>query len=129
MKIIALFLRIIAAIILLQTLYFKFTAHEESVILFTKLGVEPWGRIAAGIVELVVSIFLLIPRTVLIGAVLGLGLMIGAILLHISIIGIESNNDGGTLFILALITFLCCAINIYYHRNQFFKSMNKLLNQ
>ena len=87
--------RIAAAVILLQTLYFKFTAQPESVELFTKLGVEPWGRIGTGIIELIASILLLIPSTVFIGALLGMGLMAGAIASHLLVIGIESQGDGG----------------------------------
>lgn len=108
--IIGLALRIVAVIILLQTLYFKFTGHPESVELFTKLGVEPWGRIGTGVIELIASILLLIPSTLFIGAFLGIGLMSGAILSHLTIIGIESKGDGGQLFILAITVWICCAI-------------------
>lgn len=102
-------LRVTAAIILLQTLYFKFTAQPESVELFTKLGVEPWGRIMTGVFELIASILLIIPSTVFAGALLGTGLMTGAILSHLTILGIESKNDGGQLFMLAIAVLLCCA--------------------
>lgn len=111
-------LRIAAAVILLQTLYFKFTAHPESVELFTKLGVEPWGRIGTGIIELITGILLLIPSTVFIGAVLGIGLMSGAILSHIAVIGIESKGDGGQLFMLAIAVFVCCGIIMWLHKQQ-----------
>ena len=103
-------LRVVAAAILLQTLYFKFTGHPESVELFTKLGVEPWGRIGTGVIELVASILLLIPATVFIGAFVGIGLMSGAILSHLTVIGIESKGDGGILFMLAIAVWFCCAI-------------------
>ena len=95
--------RIIAAGILLQTLYFKFTAHPESVALFTKLGVEPWGRIATGVLELITGILLLLPSTAFLGGFLAMGLMLGAIASHLLVIGIESQGDGGQLFILAVI--------------------------
>lgn len=111
-------LRIAAAVILLQTLYFKFTAHPESVELFTKLGVEPWGRIGTGIIELIAAVLLLIPSTAVIGAALGLGLMSGAILSHIAVIGIESKGDGGQLFMLAIVVFVCCFITILLHKQQ-----------
>lgn len=116
--IIALVLRVVAAIIFLQTLYFKFTGHPESVELFTKLGVEPWGRIGTGIIEIIASILLLIPSTVFIGALMGIGLMSGAIFSHITIIGIESKGDGGQLFMLAIVVWICCAILmlLYKHR-------------
>lgn len=95
--------RIAIAVILLQTLYFKFTGHPESVALFSKLGVEPWGRIGTGVIELIAGILILIPASALIGAGLSLGLMAGAIASHLFVIGIESDNDGGQLFMLAII--------------------------
>ena len=107
----------IAVVILVQTLFFKFTGAEESVYIFQTLGVEPLGRIGSGIVELIASILILIPRTTLLGALMGLGTMAGAILSHLVFLGIEVKNDGGTLFILAIITFLCCSILVYYNRN------------
>lgn len=98
----------LAAAIMAQTLYFKFTAQSESVILFEKLNMEPYGRILIGILELIASFLLVIPKTRFIGAFIGIGLMSGAIFFHLTIIGIESNGDGGMLFFLALIAWLCC---------------------
>ena len=122
-------LRIAAAVILLSTLYFKFTAHPESVELFTKLGVEPWGRIGTGIIELITAILLLIPSTVFIGAVLGIGLMSGAILSHITVIGIQSKGDGGQLFMLAIAVFVCCAIIMWLHKQQGILLYKKVLKK
>lgn len=111
-------LRIIAAIILLQTLFFKFTAAPESVHLFTKLGAEPWGRIGTGIIELITSILLLIPSTIIWGTLLGAGVMAGAILSHIAVLGIASEGDGGQLFILAIIVFVFCIALLILHFNK-----------
>ena len=111
-------IKLIVVVILVQTLYFKFTGAPESVYIFTKLGIEPYGRIGSGIVELIASVLLLIPRTTLIGALMGLGTMIGAILSHLFVLGIEVKNDGGTLFVLALITFLCCIILVFQNRDK-----------
>jgi len=111
-------LRIAAAAILLQTLYFKFTGQPESVALFTTLGVEPWGRIGTGIMELIASLLLLLPSTVIIGAVMGTGIMTGAVLSHLAILGIESAGDGGQLFYLAISVLLCCAALLYLHRKE-----------
>lgn len=110
-------IKLVAVVILVQTLYFKFTGAEESVYIFSTLGAEPYGRIGSGIVELIASILILIPRTTLLGALMGLGTMTGAILSHLVFLGIEVKNDGGTLFILAIITFLCCSFLVYYNRN------------
>jgi hypothetical protein len=111
-------IKLTAVIILVQTLYFKFTASEESVYIFSTLGVEPYGRIGSGIVELLASILILIPRTTVLGALLGLGTMAGALFSHLFVLGVEVKNDGGTLFILAIITFLCCAVLIYNQKNK-----------
>lgn len=110
--------RLIAVVILVQTLYFKFTGAEESVYIFTKLGIEPYGRIGSGIVELLASILILIPRTTIIGAFLGFGTMIGAIFSHIFALGIIVKDDGGTLFVLAIVTLTCCLILIYNEKNK-----------
>src|SRR5688500_6336586 len=100
--------RIIAALIMLQTLYYKLTAASESVYIFTQVGMEPEGRIATAIVELLAAILLLIQRAALVGAVLMLIIMIVAIDTHVGILGIEVMNDGGQLFIYAIIVALCC---------------------
>lgn len=79
-KYILLGLRIAIAIILVQTLRYKFTAHPDSVYIFTKVGLEPYGRIAIGFIELISGILLLIPKTVWLGAGLTVGVMAGAVL-------------------------------------------------
>ena len=109
-------LRIIAAVIMLQTLYFKFTASAESVYIFSTLGIEPWGRIATGVMELVASVLILFPRTIVPGAVLSMGIMGGAILSHLFVLGISVQHDGGQLFIYALIVFICALIVLWIHR-------------
>lgn len=116
MKKLLLVLRIVAAGILLQTLYFKFTGAPESIYIFSQLGVEPWGRLFTGCIELVVSILLLIPATSTLGALMSLGVMGGAILSHIFILGIQIQNDGGTLFFLAVTVFLCSLVIVYFNR-------------
>jgi putative oxidoreductase len=110
--------RIAIAVILLQTLYFKFTGHPESVALFSKLGVEPWGRIGTGVIELIAGILILIPATALIGAGLSLGLMAGAIASHLFVIGIESDNDGGQLFMLAIIVLALSLVVLAIRRKE-----------
>lgn len=112
---------IIAAIILLQTLFFKFTAHPDSVYIFTTIGGEPYTRIVSGIVELIISFLLLFSRTSIYGALLGALIMLGAMGSHIFLLGIEVNGDNGTLFILAVVAFLCCCYIIYLKSNQLSK--------
>ena len=127
--IIAWALRIIAAIILLQTLFFKFTGSSESVELFSKLGIEPWGRIGTGILELVAGILLLIPSTAFAGAFLGAGLMGGAIFLHLTVIGIESKGDGGLLFALAIVVMACCLATLLLYKEQGIQMFNKFFKR
>lgn len=110
--------RLIAAIIFLQTLYFKFTGAPESVYIFSTLGVEPYGRIGSGIAELIAALLLLYPRTAGLGGLLGLGIISGAILSHLTVLGIEVQGDGGTLFYLAITVFICCLITTWLHRFQ-----------
>ncbi len=125
MKIIYWILRLVAAVILLQTLWFKFTGAEESVALFTKLGVEPWGRWLTGIVELVASVLILWPRTTGIGALLAAGTMVGAIASHIMVIGIESAGDGGQLFRLAIIVLIASLVLAWGHKHQLLRFLRK----
>lgn len=115
-KYLPLFLRIIVAIILVQTLRFKFTAHPDSVYIFTKVGLEPNGRIVIGILELIAAILLLIPKTIWAGAILTIGIIGGAILMHLTQLGIEINNDGGVLFYTAVITFVLSVIILYQNK-------------
>jgi putative oxidoreductase len=117
LNIVSLVLRVIAASILLQTLYFKFTAQPESVYIFSELGVEPWGRIGTGVIELFTGILLLIPSKTIFGAIMGLGLMMGAIGSHVFVIGLSVMNDGGKLFTLAIIELFCCLILCFLGRN------------
>lgn len=114
------FLRIVAAVILLQTLFFKFTGAAESVYIFSTLGMEPWGRIGSGVAELIASILLLMPSTVVYGAVLSLGVISGAIVAHLTQLGIAlpAVGDNGELFALAVIVFVCSGLVLMIHRHQ-----------
>jgi hypothetical protein len=113
-------LRGIAAAILLQTLFFKFSGAKESVYIFSTLGLEPWGRIGSGIIELIASILLLMPKTVVYGAILSLGVISGAIVSHLTRLGITlpAVDDHGELFTLAVIVFLCSAAVLILHRSE-----------
>ena len=110
--------RIVAAVILLQTLYFKFTGAPESVYIFTKVGIEPWGRYASGVAELFAAVLLLLPRTASIGALLAAGVMVGAIGSHLTKLGIVVQDDGGLLFTLAVTVFICAIVTAILHRRQ-----------
>jgi uncharacterized membrane protein YphA (DoxX/SURF4 family) len=118
MKIIDWALRLIPAVILLQTLFFKFTGAPESVYIFETVGMEPWGRYGSGVVELIAAVMLIMPRTAGIGAVLALGTISGAIFFHLTKLGIEVKGDGGLLFYLALVVFVTSAIVAWKYRGQ-----------
>lgn len=113
--------QIVTAVILLQTLFFKFAAAPEPVYIFTTLGVEPWGRIAAGVAELIAGLLLLIPATAVYGALMTVGIGAGAILSHLFILGIairvNGESDGGLLFILALIITVLSGVILYLRRS------------
>lgn len=111
-------LRLAAAYFMLQTLYFKFTGAEESIYIFTQVGMEPWGRYGTGAMELIASILILWPRTTGIGALLGVGLMSGALFFHLTKLGIEIKGDGGLLFAYALIVFISSAVLLVIYKIQ-----------
>jgi uncharacterized membrane protein YphA (DoxX/SURF4 family) len=110
--------RLVAAFLMIQSLFFKFSAAKESVDIFTTLGMEPWGRLGTGIIELIASVLLLIPRTTWLGAALGIATMSGALFFHLTILGIEVSGDGGQLFSYAVITFLSCLILLILDRKK-----------
>jgi putative oxidoreductase len=110
--------RILAALIMFQTLFFKFTGAEESVMIFTAVGMEPWGRIGVGVLELIAAMLLLINATAWLGAALGAGLMAGAVFMHLTMLGIEVGHDGGYLFILALTVLVACCYVLYVNRSK-----------
>jgi uncharacterized membrane protein YphA (DoxX/SURF4 family) len=111
-------IRIVIAVILIQTLRFKFTAHPDSVYIFQTVGLEPYGRIGIGVLELIAGILILIPKTIWAGATLTLGLISGAIFMHLTQIGIEVNDDGGALFITAVVTFVLSVIVLLYYKKE-----------
>jgi hypothetical protein len=117
-KWISLAFRILAAIVLGQTLFYKFTGAPESVFIFQTMGMEPFGRIGSGILELLTIVFLLVPRTSWLGGILGAAMMLGAILAHVFVLGIAVMGDHGLLFNLAVFTFLACAIVVILERKR-----------
>lgn len=110
--------RIIAAAIMIETLFFKFTGAPESVYIFSKMNLESWWRYGQGIWELLASILLLTPRTVWAGGILTLGALGAAIVSHITVLGIEIQGDGGLLFGMACTAFLCGATATFLHRRE-----------
>ena len=120
MKALSWTLQIVAAVILLQTLFFKFTGAPESVYIFSTLGLEPWGRIGSGVAELVAAVLLLVPRTVALGAILSLGIISGAIMSHVTQLGIAmpAVGDSGELFALAVVVFVASAAALFIRRRE-----------
>ena len=113
-------LQAVAAVILLQTLFFKFTGAKESVYIFSTLGMEPWGRIGSGVAELIAAVLMLIPRTIVFGAILSLGVISGAIFSHLTKLGIAlpAVGDHGELFALAVVVFVASALVLVIRRHE-----------
>lgn len=109
-------LRVLIAIILIQTLRFKFTGHADSIYIFTKVGLEPVGRIGIGIAELIAGLLLLFKKTAWLGASLTLGIIGGAIMMHLTVLGIDIKGDGGVLFYTAVVTFFLAVLVLYFYR-------------
>ncbi|HVZ26371.1 MAG TPA: DoxX family protein [Sediminibacterium sp.] len=122
-------LRLLAAVIMLQTLYFKFTAAPESVYIFTTLHMEPWGRIGIGIMELVASVLILLPATTVFGALLGIGIMAGAIFFHLTKLGLVVQDDGGQLFIYCLLVLLACLVLVIQQWHRLWKILGSVLQK
>jgi putative oxidoreductase len=112
------FLQLLAAGILLQTLYFKFTGAEESRYIFSMLGMEPWGRWGSGAAELIAAVLLLHPRRAALGSAVALGVISGAIVSHLTTLGIVVKDDGGLLFALAITVFAASAGVLVIRRAQ-----------
>ncbi|WP_425389463.1 DoxX family protein [Ekhidna sp.] len=109
--------RLIVAIILAQTLPFKFSGSEESVWIFEQIGWEPWGRYLIASIETVSTIFLL-TNYYIIGAIISLSIISAANFLHFTKLGFIVNDDGGTLFILSIIVIFCSLWIVLYWNMQ-----------
>lgn len=116
---------LVAALILLQTLFFKFSGSEESVYIFTQMGIEPWGRYLTGVVEAIAGMMLLLRALSAYGALIGLGVISGAIFSHLTVLGIEVMGDGGYLFGLAIAVFVCCAIVLWFRKDDILTLLTK----
>lgn len=111
-------LQFLVAGVFAQTLFFKFSAAPESVYIFSTLGLEPWGRIGAGVAELLAAVLILVPRTVWLGAMMAMAIMGGAIASHLTRLGVEVMDDGGLLFGLSLIVFFGSAVILLLRKHE-----------
>jgi hypothetical protein len=109
--------QLVAASIMIETLFFKFSAAPESVYIFRKMGTEPWWRWGQGIWELLASICLLIRPLRWLGGILTTGSMLAAILSHLTWLGFSVMGDHGLLFGMAIITFTCGFTVMILHRH------------
>lgn len=122
-------LQILIAVIYVQTLYFKFSAHPDSIYIFSKLGLEPYGRIGLGVLELITAVLILLPKTKIIGGILSLGIISGAVFSHLGPLGIAINGDGGKVFYLAVIVFIASAVFLILNFTAVVELKNKLLSK
>ena len=109
--------QLVAAGIMIETLFFKFTAAPESVYIFKRMGTEPWWRWGQGIWELLASICLLVVPLRWAGGVLTTGAMLAAILSHMTWLGFSIQGDHGLLFGMAMVTFICGFTVMILHRH------------
>ena len=79
-------LRLVVAAVLIPVGYLKLSANELDVALFTQLGMEPHGRIIIGFTEITSALLLLSPQAAT-GALVALGVMLGAIIAHTTVLG------------------------------------------
>lgn len=114
--------------ILILGMRLKFIAHPESVYIFTKMHLEPWGRIGAGITELIASVLMLIPRTTAWGALIALIVMTGAIFFHLTSFDIAGQNDSGLFFYMAITAWVCSAILFIKYRAQVLVLVQKMID-
>ncbi len=128
-KILSWAVQILAAVVLFQTLYYKFSGGPETVYIFETIGMEPWGRYISGLLELVAAILLLLPRISWVGAMLGLGMISFAIYFHFTQLGIEIKGDGGALFYLAVTVFVSCVIILLLRRHQLKADIRRLMGK
>lgn len=110
--------RAIAATIMIETLFFKFTGAEESIYIFSKMGLESWWRYGQGIWELIASMLLLRWRLGWAGGLLTMGALGAAIVSHLTVLGVVVQGDHGLLFAMALTTFACGTVVTFLHRHE-----------
>lgn len=111
--------QLIPALFMLQTIiWYKFPGHKDSIYIFTQIGMEPYGRIGSGVVELIASVLLFTSRYSWIGALLGLGTMTGALFFHLTTLGIVVKNDNGFLFTMAAVLWICCLTVLILRKKQ-----------
>lgn len=147
-KHIPLVLAVFVVLVFIQSLFFKFTGSQESVILFETVGqwmseiplfvlisdgFKVYGGVLIGIVELVASVLILIPATRAWGALAGLSVMSGSIFFHLAtplgvnrVIDAAGKTDGGVQFLMACGVWLSCAALMYMNRHQL-SSLARLL--
>ena len=109
---------LLAAGIMSETLFFKFTGAQESIYIFKRMGTEPWWRWGQGIWELLASVCLLTRRLKWAGGVLGTGAMLAAILSHMTWLGFSILGDHGLLFGMAVVSFISCCTVLFIHRHE-----------
>lgn len=104
-------LQLATSIVLLITAYGKLTSQPEAVTIFQQLDFDPGGRYLIGVLELTTALLLLIPQSVIWGAVLGWGIMTGALIAHITRLGFQ--DEGG---MMAFVVWLACTTIIFLRR-------------
>lgn len=115
-KLISIVFQIIAALILANAAFGKFSGNEMSVHVFHELNILE-TRIVIGIIEVLAALLLLskIPQY---GALLGFGTMLGALIAHVSILGMEIHGDGGQMVMMMAVVLLSSIIVMWINRRR-----------
>jgi len=99
-------------LILIYNAYVKLSSSPGAIQLFTGLGLEPYGRLLLGATEIFAALLIVYPPTMKYGAVLGVILMSGVILIHLTKLGIALGGDY-SFFIMGIVAFCCSAALIW----------------
>lgn len=106
----------VAAMLLLMASIGKFSGDPGSVEVFVSLGMEPTGRYLIAAIELVAALLLMSPLAAL-GSVIVVGVMCGAIIAHVTQLGLVVNDDGGML-VGMLAAVLLCSVYVLVSRRK-----------
>jgi uncharacterized membrane protein YphA (DoxX/SURF4 family) len=110
-------LRLVPAAILAIAVPAKFIGDPGTVAIFTQLGAEPTGRVATGVFELVAVVLLLVPGVTIYGALFTAGLMSGAILSHLAVLGVAPDGDP-SMFVMAAVAFMAASSTVWHRRRE-----------
>ena len=118
MKILLLLCQLVSAGIMGMAGFSKLMGAPGSIMIFTDLGMEPFGRFLIGGIELLAAILLLSKNARVGGALLTISVMLGAVLAHITRLGFTPGDDGGKLVMMLGVVLLTSGYVLYKERRR-----------